>query len=68
MATVIAKNTQDNGGLGQRDRTELRRFETCSETELATFRPQTLARYRSLMLRYSGGFRVEHSRQPQTAA
>ena len=68
MAAAMVRNPQGNWGLNQSERAELRRFENCAEAELASFRPQTLARYRALMVAYSAGLRIEHCRQPQTAA
>jgi len=68
MAAAMARNPQGNWGLNQSERAELRRFENCSEAELASFRPQTLARYRALMMAFSAGLRMERRREPQTAA
>jgi hypothetical protein len=39
--------------LSPQDRAQLAAFEACSERELASFRPETLALYRHLMARYA---------------
>jgi len=56
MSALQGSREPGTGCLSKREIAELRDFEQCSEEELRSFRPQTVARYRALMLRYAAAF------------